>query len=44
MISELGHDIFHSGFIFFEQHAELLIFMKQGLIFNNNLSIQTFEL
>jgi hypothetical protein len=44
MISELGHYSVHCPFVFFEQHAKLLIFMEECLVLNYYLSIHALDL
>lgn len=44
VIPEFGHDCLHGPFVFLEQHAQLLVFMKQGLVFNDDLRIHALEL
>lgn len=43
MCSELLHDGVESGFVFLEQYAELLVFMKQRLVFDDELGIMALE-
>jgi hypothetical protein len=44
MIPKFSHDCLHGAFIFFEKSTQLLVLLQQGLVFNDDLCIQTFNL
>lgn len=44
MISKFRHNGVHCVLILLQQLAKLLIFVKQGLIFNDNVSIHPLQL
>jgi hypothetical protein len=43
MIPELGHDCFHSTLIFSKKETELFVFIKKGLVLDNEVGVHTFQ-
>lgn len=41
--TEFRHDVFHCLFVFFEEDAELSVFMVESVVFDDNLGIGAFQ-